>query len=282
MPADSWDDVRRHLPPLPTPDRAALRRERAIGRATVLGTTLFFVALTHGVGVVAGRMPAWASGLVLGLIYCEAAIALFSIVVISWKDPGVIERNERNCLPLPPPVRAAIETGQLGALAAPGANITEGDDTYCVRCFVWRRRARGGGHHCRTCGRCVAHFDHHCGVLGFCIAGTPCLPRGNILLFYGLILAANAGALTTIVAVLTGVALRWGPHAIAIAFGAAFALACAGFAIVAAAVAGVRQCQEAQRRGSEAAQGLPLRQTFASGGDYPVRGTWQSDQAPGY
>ena len=68
-----------------------------------------------------------------------------------------------------------------------------------MRCCVWRRSSgklesaclpadcdmrvcEAGPHHCRTCGRCVNHFDHHCGLFGRCIAGQGC--SGNIHYFY--------------------------------------------------------------------------------------------------
>lgn len=59
------------------------------------------VGLTHGVAVGVGNLPFGAQVTALVLIYGEAAAALVCLVGILYANPGVIERSEENCYPLP-------------------------------------------------------------------------------------------------------------------------------------------------------------------------------------
>lgn len=156
------------LPPMPVPNKKVMMQESIGGSILVLGLIGIFVWFTHSglskVGDISKN--GWWVGLFL--IYLEAFVALVSLVGILTCNPGVIERSEDNCFPLPEEVAERLHRGKSCA----GMKNIEGiDGIFCVRCFVWRPR-NPRSHHCRTCNRCVRAFDHHCGVFGRCIAGS--------------------------------------------------------------------------------------------------------------
>merc|ERR1712232_1405203 len=111
-------------------------------------------------------------------------------------DPGVVKRNNDNCLPIPLAASQALKTSG-DASEKLGGNIADPSDpslSYCVRCFVWRK---GDAHHCRLCQRCVRKFDHHCSVFGRCIAGSGF--KGNMKYFVTIKVFGMLGMCTAVV-----------------------------------------------------------------------------------
>ena len=106
-------------------------------------------------------------------------------------------------------------------MRVPQATAGDGDDLEPVQCCPSRDR---WGHHCRTCGRCVEHFDHHCGVFGRCIAGEGF--GGNLGYFKILLLCAQLGPLTTAAAVILALVSRMGAAGVGVAFGVLVGLCC--------------------------------------------------------
>jgi len=203
------------LPPMPTPDRDAMRWESVVGSAIVLGISLLLVLTTHAGALHYGTIEGGWWWFFLVAIYLEAFLAVCCLLGILYGDPGVVKRSPENCLPLPEVVAERLQRGE----SLEGLENLQHEQlgSYCVRCCVWRRSSgklesaclpadcdmrvcEGGPHHCRTCGRCVNHFDHHCGLFGRCIAGQGC--SGNIHYFYAVIAIGWLGFVTTVAAVL--------------------------------------------------------------------------------
>ena len=178
--------------------RASLVRCPGLPRPAALHTLLssFALAATHATHHVLEGAPI--SIALLVTVYIESAVALFCLWGLMCGDPGVVQRTQESCFPLPEYVihqykKHRVEPGQP---IGDGRNLQDDErGTYCVRCMVWRNPVAGKpdcctrwlvehggcapccdfppkkGHHCRTCQRCVLDFDHHCGVFGRCIAG---------------------------------------------------------------------------------------------------------------
>ncbi|CAE8590375.1 unnamed protein product [Polarella glacialis] len=208
------------LPLLPKPDLTAMRTEGLTGCTLVCGLIAGCLTGTHtGASMMRGFVAPWLPAAFLVLIYLEAMVALLCLLGLMLGDPGVVERSEQTCLPIP---AAVAECLQAGKPMPTMENIMDGDRSYCVRCHVWRttgevkvRRssrflAKCDGslkpaedfHHCSTCQRCVVHFDHHCGVFGRCIAG--CGFGGNMGYFKVIIAMGGAGVATAGAAFTTG------------------------------------------------------------------------------
>ena len=184
-------------PAMPTPQLAEMRGQSMAGSATVLTITAVLVGATHA-AVALGELDGFQPSLFLGAIWGAASVALLCLLGLMFGDPGVIERCEERCTPLPDgAVRERILSGQ--PITSDIRNI---DDpvrgTFCVRCLVWRAPAERA-HHCSTCGRCVKAFDHHCGVFGRCIAGDGF--RGNMGYFKVIIAMAPLGGVIALAAV---------------------------------------------------------------------------------
>lgn len=214
------------LPPLPTPNLDAQWTESVRGCAVVLSLVTLLVGATTGVIVAAERSLPYTWGF-CGLIVGLACVALVCLVYLMLGDPGVVQRTEATCLPVPGEVKAKLAAGSplVGAL---NSNIQEEGvprpRSYCVRCFVWRPHAPPGmpqPHHCSICQRCVVSFDHHCSVFGRCIAGTR--TSGNMPFFVTIIACGQLGIWTTVVGVSIALVTRWGWWAFGIAVGCGFA-----------------------------------------------------------
>jgi hypothetical protein len=198
------------LPPLPKPDCEVQHREERRGVVIIIAGVGICVGLTHGIALtLADELSTSSWWVVFGLIYAEAVLALIAFAWLLHRDPGCVRRTEANCFPLPEAVASRLRKGQtLKDLP----NITEGGDSFCTRCLVWRRAGDGrsrhrGHHHCRVCQRCVRDFDHHCGVFGRCIAGTA--TTGTFPPFVLLLVTGAAGWLTTLAALAAALGTKY-------------------------------------------------------------------------
>ena len=198
---DEEEGVPPTLPPLLAPDRKQQRCESSVG----VGVSL--VLLSIGFNAITGLMSWWPPGAhAVGtcILYVETGIILGALLGMFFGDPGEVRRTPETLTPMPQEVEEKLRAGE--ALSGLQNIKGEGEESYCVRCLVWRRpkpveeacvpcasfvmcakmcaEMLGGGvdvaqpaHHCSTCERCVLNFDHHCGFFGRCIA------EGNMLYF---------------------------------------------------------------------------------------------------
>ena len=188
------------LPAMPPPRLMSMRTEAAGGCTTVLAIIGVCVGGTHWSVLVLGKMGNPLPPLFLSAIWAEALVAFLCLAGLMFGDPGVVERSELRCLPMPDDIADLLRAGQ--AIPADMSNIEDPvQGTYCVRCMVWRGHDEKA-HHCSTCQRCVTDFDHHCGVFGRCIAGRGF--RGNMGYFKVIIFMALLGIVTFAAALLLG------------------------------------------------------------------------------
>jgi len=194
-----------NLPPLPMPQYDVMRSQSRKGRLFVTACVATGLSVIHA-SVILGGLSLPVSQIILLAAWTEAVVALFCLVQVQRLDPGVIERSEERCSPLPQVVRERILEGQsLTGLT----NIDDHDHgSFCVRCLLWRR-AGEKAHHCSICQRCTTNFDHHCHVLGCCIAGKAL--AGNMGYFRVLDAMAWSGLTTACLAMFmaTVEALGW-------------------------------------------------------------------------
>jgi len=184
-------------PALPTPNLTEMRGQATAGCTTVICIVALCVGATHG-AVALGELDGVLPPLFLGAVWAAAGVALFCLAGLMFGNPGVIERSQERCTPLPDgPVRQRVLAGQ--PITNEVRNVEDtGRGSFCVRCLVWRKPSERA-HHCSTCGRCVKAFDHHCGVFGRCIAGDKL--GGNMGFFKVIIAMAPVGIIIALSAV---------------------------------------------------------------------------------
>ena len=217
------------FPPRPTPAYNVKQREFARGVVFVTILILQFVGLTHGVALSAVNVfekgsATWWTFLVL--IYSEAFVALICLAGLGFADPGVVQRSPETCFPLPaevvPWLKAVVSNPKRNEeeeeegypsppedhyLDHPDLNVS---DLFCVRCLVWRKSEDDVKYyHCSVCQRCVGYYDHHCSVFGRCIAGTGTF-KGNYKYFVAIIAAGILGYITTLVALVWSLSVKYG------------------------------------------------------------------------
>jgi len=197
------------LPAPPDPKYDVQNREEMIGCLVVISISCGMVAAGNGFTfqVVRDLFDGHAS---VGKAFPHLVLILCGL--LSWiclagmllGDPGVVQRGEETCYPIPPAILTKLKTGQ--AVIAKGksmahANVLSDDrlSSYCVRCFVWRPL---GTHHCSICGVCVRDFDHHCNFYGRCVAGPPHC-GGNWCWFNGMILITFVAGLSFVVCLIS-------------------------------------------------------------------------------
>lgn len=209
------------FPPLPTPKYLIKNRELRVGTGFISMIIISFTGLTHGVALTAvdvfqtGGTVWW---IFLVLIYSEAVVALICLLGLALTDPGVVQRSPETCFPIPSPelelyLRSYAQREKLPEkpkdvyFSHPDSN---NQDNFCARCLVWRRsKPRKKFFHCAVCQRCVEYFDHHCSVFGRCIAGTAW--KGNFKYFVTITVVGFLAYLTTFVALVWSLSLRYGP-----------------------------------------------------------------------
>ena len=210
------------LPPLPRPDFNALRVQVFNGIGIVIGSAALGEAAIHGLAWLASWQPATFWSCIIGVSHAQVMVVAVAHALLLLSDPGIIRRGRGSCLPIPPAVAERLRAGEsLDGLV----NVAEGDSSYCVRCCVWRRPARGtktsfsrddnyycemvgelceplqSAHHCSICNRCVAAHDHHCDYFGRCIAAAnmkpfitvaTMAPVAGLTTFVGIVATINA------------------------------------------------------------------------------------------
>jgi hypothetical protein len=184
------------LMPLPTPHLKRMRQEAAAGVLTVLSFCITINSLTAAVINFCQTLNDSAVYTCFAIMSTLTIAALVCLCGLMFGDPGIIKRSAETCFPLPDSIIQRLSTGRfMDDLSNVTAYNPEGlmsSKTFCVRCLVWRQP---GGHHCKTCQRCVKDFDHHCGVFGRCIAGKILpAPSGNWPYFTAIIFCAWSGA----------------------------------------------------------------------------------------
>ena len=195
-----------NLPALPAPKLSDMRMQAAGGCITVISIIAVCISATH-ISAALGKMDLTLSYILFALIWAESALAFFCFLRLIYSDPGVIQRSEERCTPLP---GGALREALLAGEPIP-ADVSNSEDpergTFCARCLVWRRKEERA-HHCSTCQRCVAHFDHHCGVFGRCIAGSGF--GGNMGYFKTMIATGVLGVVTAVASVVTAFSVKFG------------------------------------------------------------------------
>lgn len=123
------------------------------------------------------------------------AVAITSMCVTAWRDPGVIPRD----LDPDPPCRAGedgqyIDTSDPLAVPLPRiVRVRNGTDLqvkWCDTCGTYRPPRCS---HCRVCDNCVENIDHHCTFLNTCIG------RRNYFTFFAFLIASILCACISIV-----------------------------------------------------------------------------------
>lgn len=123
------------------------------------------------------------------------AVALSSMCVTAWRDPGVLPRD----LDPDPPCQAGddgqyIDTSDPLAIPLPRIiRVRNGTDLkvkWCDTCGTYRPPRCS---HCRVCDNCVENIDHHCTFLNTCIG------RRNYFTFFAFLIASILSACISIV-----------------------------------------------------------------------------------
>jgi len=216
---DFFDEAEllRRLPPMPDPNYTRIFYEVVAGVSLI---SILVLALVFLLNVTLMYLLLPGRVVYSVLVTSGGLLAIVCLVVLVHRDPGVIFRSPRTCLPLPPPILQKLTAGdELSNLT----NIRmDNGDSFCTRCFVWRKidepwpgsfrrlfrnhfnYSTAPPHHCSVCNRCVQYFDHHSELLGRCIAGRGF--QGNFLWFMLLWLLIMSGISLQLVLVLLSAA----------------------------------------------------------------------------
>jgi len=194
------------LPKLPPPRHDLMRAQFRKGCVIVTSCIAAALFVSHA-SVFFSEIDELLKSILLSTVWAEAGAAIFCLMMIKRVDPGVMQRGERRCTPVPVgPVQDMLLEGRL---LSPGLTniISAANGSYCVRCFMWRKPEEKA-HHCSCCNRCVRDFDHHCKLLGRCIAGKGM--SGNMGYFKGLKCMGWLGFATALATLFLAVSSRIG------------------------------------------------------------------------
>ena len=176
------------LPPLPPPLKTR-NLEFCCGATTIL--TCVAVAAGVAVAVIfapSSNLSPTAKIVCAVLVGVECLVAVISLLVIGFGDPGIVKRTPATINPIPKDVAERLRAGE--GLDGLQNFVDESRGVYCVKCCVWRPR---NAVHCTTCRRCCRDHDHHCGFYGRCIA------KKNITYFFAVGPAGWAAIVTCII-----------------------------------------------------------------------------------
>ena len=133
------------LPPLPPPLKTR-NLEFCCGATTILTC----VAVAAGVAVAVIFAPSSnlspAAKIVCAvLVGFECLVAIISLLVIGFGDPGIVKRTPATTNPIPKDVAERLRAGE--GLDGLQNFVDESRGVYCVKCCVWRPR---NAVHCTT------------------------------------------------------------------------------------------------------------------------------------
>ena len=138
-------DADLRLPPLPPPLKTR-NLEFCCGATTIL--TCVAVAAGVAVAVIfapSSNLSPTAKIACAVLVGVECLVAVISLLVIGFGDPGVVKRTPATINPIPKDVAERLRAGE--GLEGLQNFVDESRGVYCVKCCVWRPR---NAVHCTT------------------------------------------------------------------------------------------------------------------------------------
>ena len=139
-------DADLRLPPLPPPLKTR-NLEFCCGATTIL--TCVAVAAGVAVAVIfapSSNLSPTAKIVCAVLVGVECLVAIISLLVIGFGDPGIVKRTPASTNPIPKDVAERLRAGE--GLDGLQNFVDESRGVYCVKCCVWRPR---NAVHCTTC-----------------------------------------------------------------------------------------------------------------------------------
>ena len=138
-------DADLRLPPLPPPLKTR-NLEFCCGATTIL--TCVAVAAGVAVAVIfapSSNLSPTAKIVCAVLVGVECLVAVISLLVIGFGDPGIVKRTPESTNPIPKEVAERLRAGE--GLDGLQNFVDESRGVYCVKCCVWRPR---NAVHCTT------------------------------------------------------------------------------------------------------------------------------------
>ena len=138
-------DADLRLPPLPPPLKTR-NLEFCCGATTIL-TCVVIAAGVAGAVIFApsSNLSPTAKMVCAVLVGVECLVAIISLLVIGFGDPGIVKRTHATTNPIPKEVAERLRAGE--GLDGLQNFVDESRGVYCVKCCVWRPR---NAVHCTT------------------------------------------------------------------------------------------------------------------------------------